>query len=137
MNNAALQYTYPNLRLGPAPLTVDGRPVVVYGPGFASAVPRNFTIPGGRIEQSFDQNTLTVTNTTLRDHVFFSGTVTRSVVRDGISIYIESRGTGTHNFTGIGFVDSALGRLNQAQGPRVFRALDQRALDYFEAQYGN
>jgi hypothetical protein len=139
VGDASLQYSYPNLRLAAAPYAKDGRPIVVFGPGpFDSEPdPSDFVIPGGRILQSYDALTLTITNTTLRDHVFCCGTITRGPQAIGDSIYLVTRGIGTNAFTGFSIFDNTLDRFNQRQGPIIFRALDQQARSYFDKVYEN
>ena len=139
VGDAVYNFSYPNLRLRPAPFAEDGRPVVVFGPGLfdENPEPSDFTIPGGRVAQTFDRNTFTIVNTTLQDHVFCCGTTTRLPVLIGNRIYVKTVGVGTHGLTGIAFIDKTLRLLNQRQGPIIFRSLDVQAKSYFDRRYGD
>lgn len=140
MGEAGYQYSYPNLRLEPAPFAEDGRPQVVYGPlniFDSTPDPADFVVPAGRITQTYDRETYTIVNTALRDHVFCCGTITRGPEQIGGTIFLTTRGVGPNTFTDVGAANRLLDRLNQRQGPIIFRALDQQALQYFERTYGD
>lgn len=110
----------------------------MFGPGALdqSPEPSDFITPGGRVSQTYEPGTFMIVNTTLNDHVFCCGTITRFPIQIGDTIYIKTMGIGTHTLTGIGLIDGILQRLNQRQGPVIFRALDQQAKEYFEQTYG-
>ena len=55
-----------------------------------------FNEPNGPIHTSVDADALTVTNDTLEGHIFYKGTVNRSVVETPTGIFIRTEGAGTN-----------------------------------------
>ncbi|WP_460762721.1 RHS repeat-associated core domain-containing protein, partial [Lysobacter fragariae] len=122
----ALKYSYPSEGgRATSPGYLDGRPVVVYGanPFSTSFGPQDMNIPGGRVIQQ-QMAAGIVRNITLRDHVFYPGTITRVVVSSGGKVWMVTHGVGINTATPSTYVNIRLGALNDSRGPMLFRALD-------------
>jgi hypothetical protein len=126
---ASLQFSYPNFELRQTSTDFGGRPVVVYGPppGRDALDPSNYVVPGGRVVQTLSLDG-SVTNTTLRDHVFCCGTITRSLVTVGNSLYMMTVGSGYNVFPGTNIRSTWLANLNSSAGQQIFRSLDQQLI---------
>jgi RHS repeat-associated protein len=129
-------FSYPSENLKPTPADLSGRPQVVYGtmPWEDASNPRNYTTPGGRVVQSESSNG-TITNTTLKDHVFCCGTISRTlmITKDG-TLYMYTHGVGYNVYMGTDIRSSALADFNSKAGEKIFRALDQQFIKYMNEE---
>ncbi|HYD61040.1 MAG TPA: hypothetical protein VEC35_11825 [Noviherbaspirillum sp.] len=125
-------FSYPSKNLQPSPADLSGRPQVVYGtlPFEDSNDPGNYTTPGGRVVQTQGPNG-TIINTTLKDHVFCCGTISRTlmITKDG-TLYMYTHGVGYNVYLGTNIRSSALANWNSRAGEKIFKALDQQLINY-------
>ncbi|MCY4757407.1 hypothetical protein NYP07_23885, partial [Pelomonas aquatica] len=130
-SNAANLFSYPSLDLRATPADTSGRPTVVYGPfpGSDLSDPSSYETPGGRVVQSRNADG-SITNTTLGDHVFCCGTITRSLVLVGDSLYMMTVGTGYNVLLGTGYRSTFLANWNSSSGQQIFKTLDQQLINY-------
>lgn len=100
----------------------------------------SYILPGGEITQVHNQEG-GVRNNTLNGHVVHPGIVIRQAVQRGGNIYIQTHGIGYNRVVGQS-VNILARRLNKnaasqndVNGPKAFKALDQRAIQYFRNNY--
>jgi len=125
-------FSYPSEGLKPTPADLSGRPQVVYGalPFFDASDPSNYTTPGGRVVQSLGANG-SITNTTLKDHVFCCGTITRTLmITPEATLYMNTHGRGYNVYMGTQIRSDALANYNSYAGQQIFRALDKQLINY-------
>jgi len=129
-------FSYPSEGLKPSPADLSGKPQVVYGtlPFQDAGDPSNYTTPGGRVVQSEGPNG-TLTNTTLQDHVFCCGTISRTlmITKDN-TLYMYTHGVGYNVYMGTDVRSDALAKFNSYAGEKIFRALDQQLIKHMNEE---
>lgn len=135
-------FSFPSKYMRPSAPSLNGRPQVVY---VAFPViddmedPDDYDTPGGRIVQSRLPDG-GIQNLTLRDHLVYPGTISRTVIERNGSLYLFTHGVG-HNRV-FGTSNEVLRKVwdvgalaNDVLGHRAFNTLDQQAIKYWEKNY--
>jgi RHS repeat-associated protein len=120
MMDYLLRFAYPNQ--DPAiPVSPGG----TYPVGFNGVSLRQL----GMISVDISDDGLTSINTTLPGHIFYNGTITRTVSQgaDG-AWYVTTTGVGNNVVLGMNIA-------NQVMGPDIFDTLDKQMFDYIAAQH--
>lgn len=134
-SEGAKLFSYPSEELKPTPADLSGKPSVVYGtfPLIEDANnPKNYTTPGGRVIQRQNADG-SISNTTLKDHVFCCGTITRTLmITPDKTLYMRTHGVGYNVYMYTDIRSDALAKFNSSAGMQIFRTLDAQLIKYMK-----